>query len=165
MSTEENKNVSTDISVNAASEITTSRISQTMMDIAIVWFAVVAALGFSGFFLVYSRILSLIVVTPLIIFWVVFAFSPQIRVWAFALDPRLIVLLNMLRAGGLAFLMLYADGRLSGAFALPAGWMDFPRVAQRDAHSAEAASLARSMLALFSGKETEIPLLSKTDEQ
>lgn len=125
MSTEANKNVSTEAAVTAASEITTSPISQTLMGIAIVWFVGACALGISGVLLVSPRILFLFVVIPVIIFGAVFAFSPRLRVWALALDSRLIILLNMLRAGGLAFLMLYTDGRLNGAFALPAGWMDF----------------------------------------
>ena len=125
MSTEANKDVSTEAALTAAPEITTSQISQTMMGLAIVWFVGACALGISDVLLVYSRILFLFVVIPVIIFGTVFAFSPRLRAWAFALDSRLIILLNMLRVGGLAFLMLYADGRLNGAFALPAGWMDF----------------------------------------
>jgi hypothetical protein len=102
VSTEANKDVSTEAAVTAAPDITTSQISQTMMGIAIVWFVGACALGISDVLLVYTRILFLFVVIPVIIFGTVFAFSPRLRAWAFALDSRLIVLLNMLRAGGLA---------------------------------------------------------------
>ncbi len=41
---------------------------------------------------------------------------------------------------------------------VPIDYVDCPRVAQRAALSAKGASQARSMLALFTGKGSEIPL-------
>lgn len=114
----------TDASVNATPEITTSRISQTMMTIATVWFAVTAALGFSGFFSRYSRFVGLFTVTPMIIFSVAFAVSSRIRAWAFAFDTRTLVFVQAFRVAGIAFLAVNAVGKLNGMFALWAGLLD-----------------------------------------
>jgi len=130
MSTEANKAVAstghgrTDASVNAAPQITTSRISQTMMGIAIAWFVVSAALGFSGFFTEHTRLIFLFVLTPVILFIGAFAVSRSVRAWAWAFDTRTLVMFQILRVGGIAFLAVYAVGKLNGEFALWAGLLD-----------------------------------------
>src|SRR5262249_56495873 len=102
--------------VEAESENTTGR---TMMLIAIAWFVIAATLAFAGFF-TNARFLSPFIVAPLIVFVAVFAVSPQVRAWAFALDPRWFVLFNTIRFSGIAFLVLYAHGRLDRNSALTA---------------------------------------------
>jgi hypothetical protein len=124
MSTEVNKNVSTDASESVAPQRTTSRISQTMMTIAIIWFALDAALGFSGFFSKHTRRIFLFTVTPVIIFSVAFAVSRSVRAWAFAFDTRTLVFIQAVRVGGIAFLAGYAVSKLNGTFALWAGLID-----------------------------------------
>jgi hypothetical protein len=57
-------------------------------------------------------------------FTAVFAFSRRVRGWAFAFDPRSIILFNVIRFAGLAFLLLYRQRQLAADFALSAGWMD-----------------------------------------
>ncbi len=130
MSTEANKTVAstghghTDASVNAAPQITTSQISQTMMGIAIAWFVVSTALGFSRFFSEHTRLIFLFVLTPVILFIGVFAVSRSVRAWAWAFDTRTLVMFQILRVGGIAFLAVYAVGKLNGEFALWAGLLD-----------------------------------------
>jgi hypothetical protein len=103
-------------------------LSQTMMGIAIVWGTVAAALGAAGLLSkgLFQRagILALWIVTPVIAFVGVFAFSSRVRAWAFAFDQRLIILFNVIRFAGAAFLTLYAQRQLAPSFALTAGWMD-----------------------------------------
>jgi hypothetical protein len=117
MSTEEN-------SVNVASARTTFRVTQTMVIIALIWFAGASTLGFSGFLSTYSRFNGLFVVVPLVVFVIAFAVSRSVRAWAFAFDTRTLVMFQILRLGGIAFLAVYAVGKLSGTFALWAGLLD-----------------------------------------
>jgi hypothetical protein len=99
-------------------------LSRTMLGIAIVWFALDAALGFSGFFSKHARRIFLFVVTPPIAFVAAFAFSRRVRTWAFAFDTRTLVSFQALRMGGIAFLAASAAGKLNGAFALWGGLLD-----------------------------------------
>jgi hypothetical protein len=92
--------------------------------IAIVWFAVNASLGASGFFAEHRRFIFLFVLAPMIIFAVAFAILPALRAWALALDTRALVFAQAVRTGGAAFLSAYAVGSLNGAFALWAGSID-----------------------------------------
>jgi hypothetical protein len=99
-------------------------ISRTMLGIAIVWFALDAALGFSGFFSKHARRIFLFVLTPIIAFVGAFAISHRTRAWAFALDTRTLVSFQALRVGGVAFLAVSAVGKLNPTFALWAGLLD-----------------------------------------
>ena len=117
MLTEEN-------AVTVAPQRTTLRVSQTMMVIAIVWFAAAFALGLSGFLSTYSRFNGLFVVVPPMLFVLAFASLPSVRAWALAFDIRTLVMFQILRVGGIAFLAVYAVGKLSGTFALWAGLLD-----------------------------------------
>jgi hypothetical protein len=110
--------------VNAATRRTTSRVSQTMMTIALVWFAAALTLGFSGFLSASSRFNGLFVVVPPVVFVLAFAHLKSIRTWAFTFETRTLVLLQSLRMGGIAFLAVYAVGKLNGPFALWAGLLD-----------------------------------------
>jgi len=95
-----------------------------MLGIAIVWFALDAVLGFSGFYSEHTRLIFLFVVTPVILFIVAFAVSQNIRAWAWAFDIKTLVMFQILRVGGIAFLAVYAVGKLNGTFALWAGLLD-----------------------------------------
>jgi hypothetical protein len=95
-----------------------------MWGIATVWFAGSAALGASGAFAEHPLFIGPFVVVPLIVFATVFAASPDLRAWAFALDTRALVFCQAVRTGGLAFLAVYAAGQLNGKFALWAGLLD-----------------------------------------
>ncbi len=95
-----------------------------MLTIAIVWFALDAALGLSGFFSEHTRLIFLFVVTPIIVFVVAFAVSRSVQAWAFAFDTRTLVFFQAVRTGGIAFLAVYAVGKLNGEFALWAGLLD-----------------------------------------
>jgi hypothetical protein len=117
-------NVSTEAAESVAPQRTTSRMSQTMLTIAIAWFAVSAALGLSGFFSEYSRFIILFVVTPLVVFGAAFAVSRGVRAWALAFDTRTLVSFQTVRVAGIAWLAAYAAGALNGTFALWAGLLD-----------------------------------------
>jgi len=129
MSTEKNQAVapaglSKDASESVAPQRTTSRMSQAMLAIAIAWFALDAALGYSGFFTGHTQLIRVFVVIPVIVFVVAFAISPSVRAWAFAFDTRTLVSFQTVRVGGIAFLAAYAVGKLNGEFALWAGLLD-----------------------------------------
>ena len=107
-----------------APAVTNSSITRTMWGIATVWFAGSAALGASGSLAEHPLFIGPLVVVPLIVFAVVFAASPGLRAWAFALDTRALVFCQAVRTGGIAFLAVYAVGQLNGKFALWAGLLD-----------------------------------------
>ncbi|MBM7131310.1 hypothetical protein ISS99_17420 [Dyella mobilis] len=58
---------------------------------------------------------------PLLSFFAWLKFSPALRRFVIALDPRFVVAMQAWRWGGLGFLFLYAHNVLPAAFALPAG--------------------------------------------
>ena len=118
------RNVSRDAAESVTPQRTLSRMSQTMLVIAIVWFALDAALGWARFFSKQTRLIFLFVVTPIIIFGVAFAISRRVRAWALAFDTRTLVFMQTVRVGGIAFLAVYAVGKLNGRFALWAGLLD-----------------------------------------
>jgi hypothetical protein len=95
-----------------------------LLGIAIVWFALDAALGFSGFFSRHARQIFLFVTTPVVAFVGVFAASRSVRAWAFGLDTRALASFQALRVGGIAFLAVAAVGKLNPTFALWAGLLD-----------------------------------------
>jgi hypothetical protein len=118
------RHVSTDAAESVTPQRTLSRMSQTMLIIAIVWFALDATLGWARFFSKHMRLIFLFVVTPIIVFGVAFAVSRRVRAWALAFDTRTLVFVQTVRVGGIAFLAVYAVGKLNGKFALWAGLLD-----------------------------------------
>jgi hypothetical protein len=52
------------------------------------------------------------------------AVSPRLRAWVWGLPLRGLVALHLLRYIGIYFLLLYRDGQLPYAFAVPGGWGD-----------------------------------------
>jgi hypothetical protein len=68
--------------------------------------------------------LGLAAVTPLILFLVWFAASPQFRQFAMNLNPAVLTLVQSWRILGFVFLALAAYGILPRLSALPAGWGD-----------------------------------------
>lgn len=117
MSTEKN-------SVNTALQRTPSRMPQAMLTIAIVWFVLNTVLGWVRFFSKHMRLIFLFVLTPPIVFVVAFTVSRRVRDWALAFDTRTLVFFQTVRVGGIAFLAVYAVGKLNGKFALWAGLLD-----------------------------------------
>jgi hypothetical protein len=95
-----------------------------MLIIAIVWFVLDAALGWARFFSKQTRLIFLFVVTPVLVFGIAFAVSRRVRAWAWAFDTRTLVFIQTVRVGGIAFLAVYAVGKLNGKFALWAGLLD-----------------------------------------
>jgi hypothetical protein len=53
-----------------------------------------------------------------------FRASLRFRTWALRVDIRGLVLIHAMRLGGAYFLVLYAQGELPWAFAVPGGWGD-----------------------------------------
>lgn len=103
---------------------TTSAVTRTMWGIAIVWFGAAVALSATGRLAEYSRFIGPFAVISPLLFVLAFAVSPRIRAWAFAFEARTLVTAQALRVGGVAFLAVYAVGRLNGTFALSAGGLD-----------------------------------------
>jgi len=99
-------------------------VTVAMLSLAVVWFALGAALGFSGFFAEHTRIIFVVVLAPILVFVVAFAALPGLRNWALGLDIRALVFFQAVRLGGIAFLAVYAVGKLNGTFALWAGLLD-----------------------------------------
>ncbi len=54
----------------------------------------------------------------------VIALNARVRVWVYALDPRWLVALHLVRFVGFLFLVMYQRGELPWAFAVPGGWGD-----------------------------------------
>src|SRR5215469_16836212 len=102
----------------------TSGVTGMVWAIAIVWFGIAVGLGASGGLPKYSRFIGPFVVMPLIAFALAFVVSPRVRAWAFAFDTRTLVMAQAVRVGGIAFLAVYAVGRLNGLFAVWAGLLD-----------------------------------------
>ena len=103
---------------------TDSALNRTMWAIAIVWFALNAGLGLSGFLADHPAFNRAFALGAPIAFVVAFAVSPRVRAWGFALDTRTLVTAQTVRVGGIAFLAVYAVGQLDARFALWAGVLD-----------------------------------------
>lgn len=67
---------------------------------------------------------GLAALTPILIFLVWFASSPEFRRFTMSLNPRVLTFIHTLRIEGFVFLVLATYGILPRAFALPAGWGD-----------------------------------------
>jgi hypothetical protein len=101
-----------------------SAVSRTLWAIAVLWFAVAASVGGSGFLSEHRQYIFVFVLTPMIVFGIAFGASPRLQAWAFTLDTRTLVFAQAVRTGGAAFVAVYAAGKLNGAFALWAGLID-----------------------------------------
>jgi hypothetical protein len=54
----------------------------------------------------------------------VIGLNARVRAWAYALEPRWLVTLHLVRFVGFLFLVMYRRGELPWAFAVPGGWGD-----------------------------------------
>jgi hypothetical protein len=99
-------------------------IPRTMWGVAILWFGVSAALGANQSFAGHPLLIGPFVVVPLICIAAAFLVSSRLRTWAFALEPKTLVMAQTVRAAGMSFLAVYAVGQLNGLFALWAGMLD-----------------------------------------
>ena len=95
-----------------------------MSGIAALWLGAVTILGASGLLYGIGLGLAPVVWAPVLAFVAAFGLARGVRAWALALPSRPLVLVHLIRVVGLAFLVLHGQGRLPGAFALPAGWGD-----------------------------------------
>jgi len=68
--------------------------------------------------------LGLAALTPIVVFVVWFAASPEFRQFVTSLNPRILTQVQSWRIAGFAFLALAAYGILPNLFAMPAGWGD-----------------------------------------
>src|ERR1700689_2106017 len=82
-------------------------VPRTMWGIAIIWFGVSAALGANQSFSEHPLLIGPFVVVPLICFAAAFSVSSGLRTWAFALEPRTLVMAQTARAAGMSFLAVY----------------------------------------------------------
>jgi hypothetical protein len=93
-----------------------------------VWFVTVALLGANGAFIRPAEVppfpILIGVMVPLVAFLIAYLRSNAFRSVILAADLRLLTAIQGWRAGGLAFLALYAHGLLPGQFAWPAGLGD-----------------------------------------
>jgi hypothetical protein len=69
--------------------------------------------------------LGLAAVVPVAVFVFGYLSSARFRQFVSSLDLRVLTLAQTWRVGGIVFVILYLQGALPGAFALPAGWGDF----------------------------------------
>ncbi len=90
-----------------------------------IWLLLALAAGASG---VTARLVPPLPQTVLlglvVIVLLVFAFYPGFRSWCMTVDLRALVLFHVTRFVGIYFLILYSEGRLPYAFAVPGGWGD-----------------------------------------
>lgn len=90
-----------------------------------IWLLLALAAGASGVTarlvppLPQAVLLGLVVIQLLL-----FAFYPGFRSWCMSIDLRALVLFHVSRFVGIYFLILYSEGRLPYAFAVPGGWGD-----------------------------------------
>lgn len=103
---------------------TDGAINRSMLAIAFTWLCVDVGLGISGFFSAHERFIGLFALAPVILFIGAFAVSPVLRNWALTFEMRTLVTAQVVRMGGIAFLALYAVGKLNGTWALWAGGID-----------------------------------------
>src|SRR5215471_4988752 len=121
---ETTSNLSREATESMAPQRTFSCMSRTMLTIAIVWFVLDATLGWARFFSKQTRLIFLFVVTPIIVFVAAFVISRRVQAWSLDFDTRTLVFMQTVRVGGIAFLAVYAVGKLNGKFALWAGLLD-----------------------------------------
>jgi hypothetical protein len=114
----------------ASSLVTPSRPIARNITIAVVllWFLLALAGSLLGVFDSDPRPpipLGLSAFLPLAVFAIGYLASSRFRSFVESLDLRWLTLAQSWRVGGIVFVILYLQGELPGAFALPAGWGDF----------------------------------------
>ena len=102
----------------------TAGLTPTAWAIAVVWFGVSTFLGARGFYSEHARAIPLLVLGPVAVYMLAFAFSQRLRAWTLAFDLKELVAVQTARVGGIAFLAVYAVGQLNPKFALWAGGLD-----------------------------------------
>src|SRR5437764_14484927 len=104
------------------------RLKQFVAAALAVWLALVFFLGATGAFVRPPGAPPLPILlgatVPVLVFLGAYLGSGTFQALILAADLRLLTAIQGWRAGGLAFLALYAHGILPGLFALPAGWGD-----------------------------------------
>ena len=90
-----------------------------------IWLLLALAAGASG---VTARLVpplpQAVLLGLVVIQFLLFAFYPGFRSWCMTVDLRALVLFHVTRFVGIYFLILYSEGRLPYAFAVPGGWGD-----------------------------------------
>lgn len=90
-----------------------------------IWLLLALAAGASG---VTARLVpplpQAVLLGLVVIQLIAFAFYPGFRSWCMTVDLRALVLFHVTRFVGIYFLILYSEGRLPYAFAVPGGWGD-----------------------------------------
>ena len=99
--------------------------SRTVLQGAGVWLLLALVLGASGLLRdarppLPQALLVALTVAVLALFWTPTVF----RRWALGVDLRALVLIHVTRFVGIYFLILYSQGELPYAFAVPGGWGD-----------------------------------------
>lgn len=93
--------------------------------IAGIWLLLALAAGASG---LTARLVppfpQVILMGLVIIQLLLFAILKSFRIWCMTVDLRALVLFHITRFVGIYFLILYSEGRLPYAFAVPGGWGD-----------------------------------------
>jgi len=90
-----------------------------------IWLLLALAAGASG---VTARLVpplpQAVLLGLVVIQFLLFAFYTGFRSWCMSIDLRALVLFHVTRFVGIYFLILYSEGRLPYAFAVPGGWGD-----------------------------------------
>ena len=91
----------------------------------LVWLAAAVALGLSGlFYRAPAPVIGATNATLVTLALLAAFFIGPVRAWARTVPLRVLILYHTVRFVGIAFLILYANGTIPGAFAVPAGWGD-----------------------------------------
>ena len=100
----------------------------TIIAVLVAWFLLALGGSLLGVFDSAPRpplLLGLAAVGPVALFVACYLTSTPFRQLVSSLDLRTLTLAQTWRVGGIVFVILYLQGALPGAFALPAGWGDF----------------------------------------
>src|SRR5712691_6668580 len=99
--------------------------TRTPVVLGAVWLGLAIALGASGKLqTMRPPAPQLLLVGLTLALLLALAVSPRIRAWAWNVPVRGLVSLHLLRYVGIYFLLLYRNGQLPYAFAVPGGWGD-----------------------------------------
>jgi hypothetical protein len=96
--------------------------------VLVAWFSLALAGSLLGVFDSERRppiLLGLAAVLPVAVFAFCYLTSVRFQEFVLSLDLRILTVAQTWRIGGIVFVILYLQGALPGAFALPAGWGDF----------------------------------------
>ena len=95
--------------------------------VLVVWFFLALGGSLLGIFDSEPRppiLLGLTAIIPVAVFVVCYLTSVRFQHFVSSLDLRVLTVAQTWRVGGIVFVILYYQGALPGAFALPAGWGD-----------------------------------------